>query len=154
MWGPQALWLICERNTTLKSLDLRGNNVGRQLEDAPGLARMLSTSTALETLLLGRNSLGELKNGLRGVGRGLGANKNLTVIDLSSNALYPDGTRAVCNALRTCLSLKVLDLSYNSPGREAALPELLRYHKSLQSIGVTEKEPQTRSEKTVLSTPP
>lgn len=92
--------------------------------------------------------LGELKNHLKSVGRGLGANKTLTVLDLSSNALYPDGIRSVCNALRTCLSLKTLDLSYNSPGREAALPDLLRVHKTLQSIGVVEKEPQTRSEKT------
>lgn len=70
---------------------------------------------------------------------------------MSSNNLYPDGIRVVCNALRTCLSLKVLDLSYNSPGREGALPELLRYHKTLQSIGVIEREPQTRSEKTCAS---
>ena len=94
------------------------------------------------------SQLGELKGHLKAVGRGLAANKTLAVLDLSGNNLYPDGIRAVCNALRTCLSLKILDLSYNSPGREAALPDLLRMHKTLESIGVVEREPQTRSEKT------
>ena len=50
-----ALWLICERNTKLKSLELVGNKVGATKDDAPGLSRMLSTSSALETLRLGNN---------------------------------------------------------------------------------------------------
>ena len=94
------------------------------------------------------SQLGELKTHLRAVGRGLAANKTLTSLNMSANNLFPDGIRVVCTALRTCLSLRVLDLSYNSPGREASLPDLLRYHKTLESIGVIEREPQTRSEKT------
>ena len=44
--------------------------------------------------------------------------------------------------------MKVLDLSFNSPGREAALAGMLLVHPLLQSIGVIEKEPTTRSERT------
>ena len=55
--GLMALWLICERNTKLKSLELEGNRVGAVKDDAPGLSRMLATSTALETLRLGKNQV-------------------------------------------------------------------------------------------------
>ena len=41
-----------------------------------------------------------------------------------------------------------LDLSYNSPGREAALSAMLLVHPTLRSVGVIEKEPTTRSERT------
>ena len=146
--GLQALWLICEKNGRLKTLKLRSNSVGSNIEDGPGISKMLITSTALETLDLGSNHLGELKMGLRAIGRGLAANKSLTFLNLSSNGLYPDGTKAVCNSLRTCTSLKVLDLSFNSPGREAALANMIQMHPALRSIGVVEKEPQTRTEKT------
>ena len=146
--GLSALWLICEKNVTLRSLDISSNSVGATAEDAIGISRMLLTSTALETLRLGNNQLGDLKSQLRPIGRGLSANRTLTLLDLSSNRLYPEGTKVVCNALRACLSLKVIDLSYNSPGREPALPGMIMSHPMLQSIGIIEKEPQTRSEKT------
>ena len=44
--------------------------------------------------------------------------------------------------------MKDLDISYNSPGREAALSAMLLVHPGLRSVGVVEKEPTTRSERT------
>jgi hypothetical protein len=44
--------------------------------------------------------------------------------------------------------MKDLDISYNSPGREAALSAMLLVHPGLRSLGVVEKEPTTRSERT------
>ena len=146
--GLQALWLICENNEKIQRLDLQNNNVGSKFEDGIGLSRMLSTSTALTTLKLGTNVLGELKGYLRAVGRGLSSNKTLTSLDMSSNQLLPDGIRTVCNALRTCTAMKELNLSYNSPGREAALAGMLQMHPTLRSVGIVEKEPTTRSERT------
>ena len=55
--------------------------------------------------------------------------------------------RAICNALRTCASLLRVDLSYNHPGREPALADLLRVHTKLQRLAVVESTPQTRIEK-------
>ena len=55
--GLQALWLICENNETLKTLNLSGNGVGQRNEDSAGLARMLGTSTALSALDLSKNCL-------------------------------------------------------------------------------------------------
>ena len=118
--GLQALWLICENNFTLKTLNLSGNAVGGRPEDAVGLARMLATSTAINGLDLSKNQLGDLKTYLRAFGRGLGSNKTLTHINVSNNALLPEGIKVICNALRSCTAMKYLDLSYNSPGREAA----------------------------------
>ena len=44
--------------------------------------------------------------------------------------------------------MRDLDLSYNSPGREPALAGMVQVHPTLRSIGVVEKEPTTRSERT------
>ena len=44
--------------------------------------------------------------------------------------------------------MKDLNLSFNSPGREPALAGMLQVHPTLRSIGVVEKEPTTRSERT------
>ena len=146
--GLQALWLICEQNESLQKLNLMHNGVGIKHEDATGMSRMLLTSTALQTLNLGSNSLGELKQYIRTFARGLGANKTLTMLDVSNNHLLPEGIKHVCTALRTCTAMRELDLSYNSPGRELALPQMLQMHPCLRSIGVVEKEPTTRSERT------
>ena len=146
--GLMALWLICERNETLASLNVSANGVGGRNEDSVGLARTLATSPGLVNLNLSGNLLGDLKGYLRPFGRGLGANKTLTQLDVSNNNLMPDGIKIVCNALRTCTALTRLDVSYNSPGREPALPDLLRMHPTLRSVGIVEKEPTTRSERT------
>ena len=60
--GLQALWLICEKNDNLKSLTLRDNGVGGVHVDSYGLAKMLVTSTTLESLDLSSNVLGSLGN--------------------------------------------------------------------------------------------
>ena len=93
-------------------------------------------------------SVRSIKQYLRSFGRGLGSNKTLTHLNVSNNSLLPDGVKIVCNALKTCTAMKYLDLSYNSPGREPALASLLQMHTTLMSVGIVEKEPTTRSERT------
>ena len=92
--------------------------------------------------------IGSLKHYLRTLGRGLGVNKTLTLLDVSSNGLGPDGVRTICQALRTCTAMRRVDVSYNNPGREPALSELLRVHQGLRSIGIIEAEPMSRMERT------
>ena len=65
----QALWLINEKNETLKALELSNNQVGAKAEDSTGLARMLMTSTALVHLNLSENVLGSLGTNLKAFGR-------------------------------------------------------------------------------------
>ena len=145
--GLQALWLIMDQNLNLKRLSLTGNKVGAVSSDSAGLAKMLTTSTALVALDLSKNVLGTLKSTLRIMARGLSQNKSLTYLNISSNELWPDGTRIVCNALRACTTVRKVDLSYNHPGREASLASLFLSHPTLTSIGVIEAEPQSRLEK-------
>merc|ERR1712185_460110 len=85
---------------------------------------------------------------MKSFGRGLSSNKTLLTLDVSNNRLLPDGIKVVCNALRTCTAMRDLNLSYNSPGREAALPGMLLIHQTLRTVGIIEKEPTTRSERT------
>ena len=146
--GLQALWLICEKNEKLKVLNLKNNGVGAKPEDSMGLMRMLTTSTALVNLNISNNALGELGPHIKSFGRGISANKTLTTLNVSNNRLLPEGIKVVCNALRTCTLMRDLDVSYNSPGREAALAGMLQVHPTLRSFGVIEKEPTTRSERT------
>ena len=125
--GLQALWLLMDRNERLTKLSLKGNRVGGTVSDAHGVARMLTTSTALLDLSIANNVLGSLKQHLRLLARGLSANKTMTQLDLSGNELWPEGTKVICNALKSCTSMRKVDLSYNHPGRENALSELLTY---------------------------
>ena len=146
--GLQALWLICEKNEKLKVLSLMHNGVGTKHEDSAGLSKMLQTSTAISNLNLSNNNLGNLGTSIKAFGRGLSSNKTLTNLDVSNNNLLPDGIKVVCNALKSCTAMRDLNLSYNSPGREAALSNMLLVHQTLRSVGVVEKEPTTRSERT------
>ena len=148
--GLYALWLVVDKNSALQKLVLRGNSVGTQYEDSSGMAKMFSTCTALAALDLSENNIGALKGaavGLRQFARGLSTNKSLTDINLASNQLWPEGIKAVCGALHNCSSLKQLNLSYNHPGRESAVADLLRVHKTLQSLAVIEATPKTRIER-------
>jgi hypothetical protein len=120
----------------------------RAAVDAAGLGTRLVTSRALQFLSLKNNSIGNMHSEMRKFSRGLSSNKTLTHLDLSDNQLGPDGVRSVCVALRTCISLLRLDLSYNTPGREPALAELMRVHQTLENVGIIEREPTTRMERT------
>ena len=146
--GLTALWLILEHNEKITTLLLDGNGVGARAEDSVGLGRAMVTAPSLRKLSLSKNNLGDLKNEMRKFARGLSSNSTLTHLNVANNNLGPEGIKIMCNALKTCLSLKVLDISYNTPGREAALAELFRAHQVLESVGVVEKEPTTRMERT------
>ena len=148
--GLFALWLLMENNKTLQKLVLRGNGVGKQVEDSAGLAKMFTNAPALTSLDLGNNHLGKLRQtnvGLRQVARGLSQCKNLTEIDLSSNELWPEGVSKFCYAMRTCTGMRRIDLSHNHPGRDPSIAELLRIHTNLQRLAVVEAAPQTRLER-------
>ena len=103
-----------EKNASLTRLSLKGNRVGGTVTDATGVARMLTTSTALVNLDLSNNLLGSLKQHLRVLARGLSANKSLTQIDVSSNELWPEGTRIMCNAIKSCTSMRKVGKAFPS----------------------------------------
>ena len=139
--GRSALWLIMDENWSLSALALSGNEVTN--EDAPGVARMLATCTGLATLDLSAVALGRLdRPQLQQVAKALGSNVTITSLNLSSNALGPDGTATAVGAMRGCVGLRHLNLSDNQPGRELAVSELLKTHATLTSLSVIEAEPK------------
>ena len=137
--GRSALWLIMDENTQLKVLNLSNNIV--TAEDAPGVARMLSTCTGLQTLNLGATGLGKLdRPPLFVVAKALSTNTTLTELHMAGSALGPEGTATVVGALKSCAGLKMLDLSDNQPTREQAVAELMKTHTTLETLVVVESE--------------
>lgn len=125
--GRAALWLIMDENDALRSLTLGHNALSA--DDSAGLARMLATSSGLQELDLSATSLGALeRSGLAPIARALGSNTTLVDLVLASNSLGPEGTAVLVGAMHTCAALRSLDLSFNQPGRELALAELLKAH--------------------------
>ena len=98
-----------------------------------------ATGTKLETLSLANNLLGRLDWRKQQFTRALAGSESLTTLNLRNNGLEDRGVRMVCNALQTCKNLRTLDLSYNRPFREPALPSLLRIHPNLTNIGIIEE---------------
>ena len=136
--GKRALWLLANPDVT--SLDLTGNSVGEDFDEAgEELGRLVRIDTKLTTLKLGNNKLGKLDWRKQQFSRALSGSESLTLLNLRNNGLEERGVRVVCNALQTCKNLRTLDISYNRPFREPALPSLLRHHPSLTDVGIIEE---------------
>ena len=137
--GRQALWFITDENDVVESINVAQNDVNS--EDVHGLSHTLSTCTGLQKLDLSDNDLAKLTvvpaDWLR-VCDAIGGNMTLTDLNLNNNHLGPIGVRIAARALSTCTSLKRLGFSYNEPGVEFALADLLRTHPSLVSIELVE----------------
>ena len=136
--GKRAMWLLS--NAELTGLDLTNNEVGEDFDEAgDGLGRLVGIATTLNTLRLADNFLGKLDWRKQQFTRALSGSESLTELNVRNNGLEEKGVRMVCNALQTCKSLRTLDLSFNRPFREPALPSLLRMHPSLTDVGVIEE---------------
>ena len=69
----------------------------------------------------------------------IGNSSTLTDLNLNRNWLGPKGVHIAANQLRNMPNLLRLGLSFNEPGSEPALAEMLRAHKSLTSIELEEE---------------
>ena len=137
--GRRALWFLLEGNHSLAKLNMSGNEVGSS--DGEGIVNLFKACAALKSLDLSNNNLDTLKRSqLSAVCRALNANVKLTEVNFSNNRMGADGCKAVCAALQGCVGLKYLGLSHNQPGREMALPDLLRTHKSLTDLSIIESD--------------
>ena len=137
--GRSALWFITDENKHVETINVSNNDVGE--DDVEGIAKMISTCTGLHALDLSDNDLQKLTvEAARWtmVGDALSGNKTLTNLNLNRNRLGSLGVRIVARSLQTCTGLRQLGLSYNEPGVEPALAELLRRHPSLTSVELVE----------------
>ncbi|KAI8599884.1 hypothetical protein EDD21DRAFT_432081 [Dissophora ornata] len=121
-------------NTTLTTLDLRGNSIGN--EGALALSEALKTNTTLTTLNLWMNSIG--KEGALALSETLKTNTTLTTLDLEGNSIGNQGALALSKALKTNTTLTTLNLAGNSIGKEGALEllEALKTNTTLTTLNV------------------
>ena len=123
---------VLKTNTTVTTLDLRGNGIGG--DGAAALGECLKSNTSLTTLGLVGSGIGG--NGVAALGECLLNNTSLTKLDLKLNQIGGDGAAALGECLKCNTSLTMLVLWRNCIGDDgaAALGECLKYNTSLTKL--------------------
>uniref|UniRef100_A0A803XYD2 Leucine rich repeat containing 45 n=1 Tax=Meleagris gallopavo TaxID=9103 RepID=A0A803XYD2_MELGA len=121
-------------NTTVKSLDLKGNNL--RTTGAEALGKLLRQNKSIRSLILEWNSLGVWEEGFSFFCQGLGANNFLQRLDLRNNQINHHGAGELAMALKRNASLQELDLRWNNIGLLGgrALLNCLQSNKTLKKL--------------------
>ncbi|XP_057261354.1 leucine-rich repeat-containing protein 45 isoform X2 [Pezoporus wallicus] len=121
-------------NTTVKLLDLKGNNLRSM--GAEALGKLLRQNKSIRSLILEWNSLGMGEEGFSSFCQGLGANSFLQRLDLRSNQINHQGAGELAMALKQNTSLQELDLRWNNIGLLGgrALLNCLHSNKTLKRL--------------------
>ena len=132
----EAIRRLSRNDTTLTSLDLKGNIFGNQVGDegALRLAEALTQNSTLTSLNLIFNKMGG--EGAGRLAEALVINSTLITLDLSSNQVGDEGAARLAEALAINSSLTTLDLWNNEVGDEAVgrLAEALATNSSLTQV--------------------
>ncbi|NXV45739.1 LRC45 protein, partial [Uria aalge] len=121
-------------NTTVKTLDLKGNNL--RTVGAEALGKLLRQNKSIRSLILEWNNLGVWEEGFSFFCQGLGANKVLQRLDLRNNQINHQGAGELAMALKQNASLQELDLRWNNIGLLGgrALLNCLHSNKTLKRL--------------------
>ncbi|KFQ98745.1 Leucine-rich repeat-containing protein 45, partial [Nipponia nippon] len=121
-------------NTTVKSLDLKGNNL--RTMGAEALGKLLRQNKSIRSLILEWNNLGVWEEGFSFFCQGLGANNCLQRLDLRNNQINHQGAVELAMALKQNASLQELDLRWNNIGLLGgrALLNCLHSNKTLKRL--------------------
>ncbi|NXE56535.1 LRC45 protein, partial [Casuarius casuarius] len=121
-------------NTTVKFLDLKGNNL--RIVGAEALGKLLRQNKSIRSLILEWNSLGLWEEGFSFFCQGLGANSFLQRLDLRNNQINHQGAGELAMALKRNASLQELDLRWNNIGLLGgrALLNCLQSNKTLKRL--------------------
>ncbi|NXH15460.1 LRC45 protein, partial [Bucco capensis] len=121
-------------NTTVKSLDLKGNNL--RTVGAEALGKLLRQNKSIRSLILEWNSLGLWEEGFSFFCQGLGVNNSLQRLDLRNNQINHQGAGELAMALKQNSSLQELDLRWNNIGLlgSRALLNCLHSNKTLKRL--------------------
>lgn len=101
-------------NTTVKVLDLKGNNM--RGTGAEALGQLLVRNKVLRRLVLEWNALGMWEEGFAVFCEGLASSTSLTQLDLRNNQINHQGAAELCVALKRNSNLQELDLRWNNMG--------------------------------------
>nr|XP_023676597.1 leucine-rich repeat-containing protein 45 [Paramormyrops kingsleyae] len=121
-------------NTTVKVLDLKGNNMKGTGAEAVG--KLLVRNKVLRRLTLEWNALGMWEEGFSIFCDGLGSNSCLMQLDLRNNQINHQGAAELAIALKRNGSLQELDLRWNNMGLLGgrALLEAVQKNRSLLQL--------------------
>lgn len=122
------------RNTYVKKLDLKGNNIRGPAAEA--LGKVLRHNKSILSLCLEWNALGMLDNAFTIFCEGVAANSTLQALDLRNNQISHDSAAELCRALKQNSSIRSLDLRWNNVGLLGgrAIVEMLQTNKTLTRI--------------------
>ncbi|KAK7134220.1 hypothetical protein R3I93_017586 [Phoxinus phoxinus] len=101
-------------NTTVKVLDLKGNNM--RGTGAEALGQLLVRNKTLRRLVLEWNALGMWEEGFSIFCEGLASSSSLTQLDLRNNQMNHQGAAELCVALKRNSTLQELDVRWNNMG--------------------------------------
>uniref|UniRef100_A0A8C3A373 Leucine rich repeat containing 45 n=1 Tax=Cyclopterus lumpus TaxID=8103 RepID=A0A8C3A373_CYCLU len=101
-------------NTTVKVLDLKGNNL--RSTGAEVLGKLLSRNKTLRRLVLEWNALGVWDEAFSLFCEGLASNGTLTQLDLRNNQINHHGAAELALALKRNTAVQALDLRWNNIG--------------------------------------
>ncbi|KAJ3109086.1 Leucine-rich repeat-containing protein 45 [Phlyctochytrium planicorne] len=101
-------------NTTLRVLDMRGNNI--RSDGATALSQMLKVNSSLERLLLEWNCIGIWETGAKALGDALPVNQHLEHLDLRNCKIGQQSAVCIAQGLRHNTTLKTLDIRWNNAG--------------------------------------
>uniref|UniRef100_A0A8C7FCG3 Leucine rich repeat containing 45 n=1 Tax=Oncorhynchus kisutch TaxID=8019 RepID=A0A8C7FCG3_ONCKI len=101
-------------NTTVKVLDLKGNNL--RSTGAEALGKLLVRNKTLCRLVLEWNALGMWEEAFSVFCEGLATNACLTQLDLRNNQINHQGASELCLALKRNSTLQELDVRWNNIG--------------------------------------
>ncbi|CAL8262468.1 unnamed protein product [Arctogadus glacialis] len=101
-------------NTTIKVLDLKGNNL--RSAGAEALGKLLARNKTIQRLVLEWNALGMWDEAFSLFCEGLAANATLTQLDLRNNQITHQGASELASVLKRNGALEVLDLRWNNMG--------------------------------------
>ncbi|XP_039644726.1 leucine-rich repeat-containing protein 45 isoform X2 [Perca fluviatilis] len=112
--GAKVLLTGLFGNTTVKVLDLKGNNL--RSTGAEMLGKLLARNNTLRRLVLEWNALGVWDEAFSLFCDGLASNSVLTQLDLRNNQINHHGASELALALKRNTTVQVLDLRWNNIG--------------------------------------
>lgn len=132
--GAKVLLTGLFGNTTVKVLDLKGNNL--RSTGAEVLGKLLARNKTLRRLVLEWNALGVWDEAFSLLCEGLASNSVLTHLDLRNNQINHHGASELALGLKRNGTLELLDLRWNNIGLLGgrSLLEALQKNKSIVQL--------------------
>ncbi|KAL0983895.1 hypothetical protein UPYG_G00134480 [Umbra pygmaea] len=112
--GAKLLLNGLSANSTIKVLDLKGNNL--RSTGAEALGTLLVRNKTLRRLVLEWNALGMWEEAFSVFCEGVASNISVTQLDLRNNQINHQGASELCLALKRNSTLQELDLRWNNIG--------------------------------------